>query len=61
MKNKTTNQKDKAEIPLNKANIKRDDLQKEDDQNDPESKSELEKRKERTHKGSTKPDKDHIG
>jgi hypothetical protein len=60
MKNKTTIQSDKAQTPLKKTNIK-GDLQKENNQDSPESKSELEKRKERTHNGSTKPDKNHVG
>jgi hypothetical protein len=60
MKNKTNVQNDKPQTPKKKANIK-DDLQKEDNQESSEAKSELEKRKERTHMGSTKPDKNHIG
>jgi len=60
MKNKTNVQNDKTQTPLKKTNIK-SILQKAVNQESAESKSELEKRKERTHNGSTKPDKNHVG
>ncbi len=61
MKNKTTVQNDKSETFLKKTDTVKTDLQKEGNPGNFESKSELEKRKERTHNGSTKPDKNHIG
>ena len=61
MKNKTSVQNDKAEIPLKKPDTIKTGLQKEDNRRNLKSKSELERRKERTHNGSTKPDKNHIG
>lgn len=61
MKNKTTLQNDKSQTPLKKQDTIKTDLQKEDNWDNLQTKSELEKRKERTHNGSTKPDKNHIG
>jgi len=58
------NQKnDPKEEPINTSNPKNRDFQRTEEDIDDVSKSEkeeLEKRKERVHQGSTKPDKDHV-
>jgi hypothetical protein len=64
MKNKIKVLNDKTKTPLKKTDTidtKKTDFQKEDNPGNLRSKSELEKRKERTHSGSTTPDKNHIG
>ena len=55
---------DPNEEPLNSVNPKDRDFQRTEEDIDDVSKSEkeeLERRKERVHEGSTKPDKNHVG
>ncbi len=64
MKNKKSISISTTETPLTKSNITNPDFQKKGEESADDllqsGKSELEKRKERTHNGSTKPDKNHI-